>query len=288
MLQPRHPSSRPHGLTLVELLVVIAIVGILLALLLPAVQMARESARKVQCANNMKQVGTALYGFESRNRCFPPGCTSGPDTPDHNSVSFLLPFIEHPEIVGALNLCLDWNAPENAMAIAIDIPNLRCPSAPGGRERMADYAACSGIWSVVYQELAERGDVAERHSLELYGFLQINESRCAGDCTDGLSHTFLYFESAGRPTGYVDGAQSEEVEPTGGHWADNATAFVQWALCDGIRFINCSNHRGIYAFHPTGCHFLYGDGSVQIPRPIDGPGDIRHALHACGRRFAAE
>ena len=255
------------GFTLVELLVVIAIIGILIAMLLPAVQSTRESARRIQCANNMKQIGSAIGQFVSRHRYFPPSHTVRSDyfpIPSHNSVSFFLPFMERNDIVGRLDMRLDWDDPENKPAILNDVPNLRCPTAPGGREQIADYAACTAILSTSYEQLAKRGDVSERHALELYGLLAVNGGRAPGDCIDGLSHTFLYFESAGKPGGYEDKAPSAEIEPMGGHWADNRTAFPQWALCDGTRFINCTNDRGIYAFHPGGSQFLYGDGSVKF------------------------
>ena len=67
-------SKRKFGFTLIELLVVIAIIAVLIALLLPAVQSAREAARRIQCNNNLKQIGLGLHNYHSSNNCFPPGC----------------------------------------------------------------------------------------------------------------------------------------------------------------------------------------------------------------------
>ncbi len=97
---------RSGGFTLVELLVVIAIIGILIALLLPAVQAARESARRTQCTNNMKQIGLGLLNYESTRKSFPPGCTGiagawpgeGNTQPEFGWAALILPYMEQDAI----------------------------------------------------------------------------------------------------------------------------------------------------------------------------------------------
>jgi prepilin-type N-terminal cleavage/methylation domain-containing protein len=111
----------PSGFTLVELLVVIAIIGTLVALLLPAVQIVRESARQTQCCNNLRQLALAAHEFHDSNHCFPPGSLGrfspnenlgGPETPGYNNqrigaLVYLLPYVEQPFLFGQLNLKTD-------------------------------------------------------------------------------------------------------------------------------------------------------------------------------------
>src|SRR5664280_2834655 len=100
---------RPAAFTLVELLVVITIIGILISLLLPAVQAAREAARRLQCQNNLKQIGLALLSYESSNDMFPPGGLAGSGST--NGYSWwvrILPYVEQGNIFSQLNWQTGW------------------------------------------------------------------------------------------------------------------------------------------------------------------------------------
>ncbi len=220
----RRSWSSRTGFTLVELLVVIAIIGILIALLLPAVQAAREAARRSQCTNNLKQVGLALHNYHDTHKKFPPnGITWGDGvlsaTPHrvpyhHTWLTGILPFMEQGPLYDSidLNLPIWFNAAQQAAA-ATQVAELRCPSAAlveSSETRdmaMTNYAGSEGYH---WWPTANFGNWAPwntlgfaDHTADLAGlFAQTRTNRMA-DIQDGTSNTIICAEV--NTTGYKGG-----------------------------------------------------------------------------------
>jgi prepilin-type N-terminal cleavage/methylation domain-containing protein len=210
------PIADRRAFTLVELLVVIAIIGVLVALLLPAVQSAREAARRTRCKNNLKQLGLALHNYEGAHRCFPPGViwnstTATFATPRLNFHCLLFPYIEQNNVYGQINLQNFTGATggawftttANIPATTAAMPHLRCPTDNSKRQYeqptvriLYHRSNYFGVWhgfqtSDVLPNSYDRTPTPQR------SFFGANVPIRIADVTDGTSNTVAIAEALG-------------------------------------------------------------------------------------------
>lgn len=205
----KYPSAhRNRAFTLIELLVVIAIIGILIGLLLPAVQQVREAARRIQCANQLKQLVLGTLNYESAQRKFPPGFTY-----PYNTMwsAMILPHIEQQNLYNQIDLEGYWTAgltthPPNLEALGVVLDIFQCPSAgvepfqydaSMEADRVSScYLACaSGLRVREAGDLPWCGMDRDQGFPESDGIFFLNSKTRTQDIRDGTSNTLLFGES---------------------------------------------------------------------------------------------
>jgi prepilin-type N-terminal cleavage/methylation domain-containing protein/prepilin-type processing-associated H-X9-DG protein len=284
--------SRP-GFTLIELLVVIAIIGVLIGLLLPAVQRVREAASRMSCQNNLKQVGLALHNHHDRHDRFPPGYTANATNTDGTGpgwgwAAHLLPDLEQENLHRTIDFTRPLTAPANAPAVAANVKFLRCPSDPRqdpirssdfvnpggltGELGRSNYVGCYGNTPFLNESPAVLTTPLTIDGISGRGLFHRNSATRIADVRDGTSNTIAVGEKSAANTlaswvGILPAAtwRSQNDHAAYGGIPTNLPAAM--VLGHACRQHPPSADAGVAedfsAPHPNGVNFLFLDGSVH-------------------------
>jgi prepilin-type processing-associated H-X9-DG protein len=281
---------------LIELLVVIAIIAVLIGLLLPAVQKVRESASRLRCQNNLKQIGLALHNHHDRTGHFPPGYTatltkSDGTGPGWGWAAFLLPDLEQENLHRLIDFTRPMTDPVHDPVRAANVPFLRCPSDPRQdpirlsefthpaalRTDLArsNYVACYGNTPFLGESPAVLTTHLSIDGISGRGMFHRNSKTKIADVSDGTSNTIAVGEKSAARTmaswvGIVPGGQwksANDVANYGGIPSNLPAALVLGHAC---RQHPPSGDAGVAedfsAPHINGVNFLFADGSVHAVR----------------------
>jgi prepilin-type N-terminal cleavage/methylation domain-containing protein len=282
------PTSDRLGFTLVELLVVIAIIGMLIALLLPAVQSAREAARRTQCQSNIRQIGLAVHIYEGTYSRLPSGGQGTDfDTPSptttfgpHALFTQVLPFLEQANSYRQFDLHFAYNAtPRNIAAARQAITTYICPSNYWRPSAVDSEGFGSTDYAATYYVDLDPATGSPNKAMRAEGALT-REWRRIVDVADGLSNTLFVAEDVGRDERmHVNHVYPDPVdgEPRRiWRWAEPDNAI---GVSKGINnnsspeggpescpwtVNNCGLNEEIFSFHPGGAQVLLGDGAVRF------------------------
>lgn len=272
-LVPRLSKNRGYGFTLVELLVVIAIIGMLVALLLPAVQQAREAARRSSCINNMKQIGLAIANYELSKGVYPSSNTDdlfvwddGGALPNHSWASLILPYFEEAGLNDLIDYSVSAMAPQNRAAAGRVLPIYRCPSYIGpALTEDAHYPPA--VYAIGNYVSVGASDVDHIYAISLKpeGVIFPKSHIRAKEVTDGISKTMFIAESREeRMRVWIDGRTA----------ANTALAYdIDNGVLGSVISLNYTPYYsdgdvacdyGPSSMHAGGAYHLFGDGSVHF------------------------
>ena len=272
-----------EAFTLIELLVVIAIIGVLISLMLPAVQAAREAARRTHCTNNIRQIGLATLGFENANGVLPH---SGQGLDDdlrtrfnlQSTFALILPYLEETSTYDLIDMSLPYNASESNKSVSKrTVSAFICPT-NSLRSAPADSLGygCVDYGATIHCNIDPETGLPDSSAIVL-GALGLKPNKMC-KITDGASKTIIMAEDTGRHE-EMDSLYEDPIE--GGvrkqwRWADPDNAFgVSWTVnfhrqpwggpeeCRWLT-MNCGPNDEIFSFHPGGAHVAYCDGHVEL------------------------
>ena len=310
------PSRRPvRGFTLIELLVVIAIIAVLIALLLPAVQSAREAARRSQCTNNIKQLGLGVHNYHTANNSFPPGAVnnarSAPgnintDWAQWSAQAMLLPFVEQTALYNAANFSWGYNpygdpcTRINSTVANTVIASFLCPSDPnaGSSKVGGGQTSGSGANNSYYGSIGTTTDnmnygnsdaamvTATMTKTGCTGLFPYFMSYGVADCTDGTSNTIAFSEALGQnsqiPTyrgnstrGVGDSSPTSYVYDASTIQNNGLTQFLQNCYTS---FKNGTNPMGQ---QQKGLTWAYGAKGFTLFNTVQNPNDKQYPFGSC-------
>ncbi len=271
-MKPRKPSrSACSAFTLIELLVVMAIIGVLIALLLPAVQAARSAARRVECVNNLMQFGIAMQTYENGVEVLPPG-TVNPTGPIANKpvgyhaswIAQILPYIDEKNVYNHLNFQVGMYDVANATVRTVSIGTFLCPS---------DASTSFGTGVAVSNYAGNYHATEAPIDVKNNGLLFLNSAIRTEDIEDGASHTLLIGERVGSA---IFGPDLGWASGTSSTLRNGGTPINTLAISTPK---NLTPVGGFSSQHAGGANFCFADGSVHFVKNSLAPGVLQRLLN---------